>query len=112
VTDSQLPPQSMLDLPPAKIPFDHATRAGEPHDYPIPPLEQKGRVECMQCHEWLAFDRFTTCKTRCATIVERRLPNGNWPRFGNACVRTSADDWPPWATALSPWSTSRRFWPN
>jgi len=49
----------MLDLPPAKIPFDHATRAGEPHDYPIPPLEQKGRVECMQCHEWLAFDRFS-----------------------------------------------------
>lgn len=50
--------QSLPPQPPAKIRFDPAARAAETPDYPIPPLREKGRVECIRCHDWLPFDQF------------------------------------------------------
>lgn len=48
----------LLDLPPAKYKYDERERAREKHDFPIPDVRDKGRVECKGCHHWLPFDAF------------------------------------------------------
>lgn len=54
------PTTEVLDLPPAKYKYDERARAREKHDFPIPDVRDKGKVECTGCHMWLPFDHFDT----------------------------------------------------
>ena len=52
-----LPP--IPNIPPAKVPFSVEERRMDQHDYPLPEVKSKGKVECLCCHEWLPYDQFT-----------------------------------------------------
>jgi hypothetical protein len=52
------PTPDVLDIPPAKIKYNEEARAREKVAYPLPDVQDKGRVECSRCHIWLPFDQF------------------------------------------------------
>lgn len=53
--DAPSPQPEPVRIPPAKVKVD---RSKERHNFPVPHIPEKGRVECLHCHEWLPFDRF------------------------------------------------------
>ena len=71
-------PLPIPNIPPAKVPYDPVKRDTEDVGFPLPDIPQKGKVECMHCHEWLPFDTFDSltdplCNHCRSTASEREL---------------------------------------
>lgn len=75
MADPHFPEHEPGWIPPAKVKANPET---DVHEYPLPDIREKGRVECYFCHEWLPFDRFESltdplCYHCRSTASEREL---------------------------------------
>lgn len=78
MTDTQPTQPTEQRVPPARVPFDREQRSREMGDFPPADVRDKGRVECLRCHELLPFDQFESltdpfCFTCRATAAEAEL---------------------------------------